>query len=235
MRSVEVHLATTLHDDILDKILEATATTGQDVPNRVNAMALEVGLQREDQRKLSARVANTEIKLKEVRPSLTEMEEKVSFLTAAVQRRRASFVGIKKCLHQAGLTYSLLFPARLKVIASIFFTEPTDSWDWVELCRYEVSKSSSLNVHPDRPQRGKRNRKIPQERAMDRVKGAPTPARLEQKQALTIVTALWMDEGRTITQIRNEQHTDSETEASVIETLSEALPEATPQTANMLL
>ncbi|KAJ1184068.1 hypothetical protein NDU88_000878 [Pleurodeles waltl] len=95
-RSVEVDLAPTLHDDKLDKILEAIATAGHDLRNRVDAVAVEVGLLREDQRKLSARVVNKESKLKEVRPSLTELEEKVSSLTASslwnwVEQRRYEF------------------------------------------------------------------------------------------------------------------------------------------------
>ncbi|KAJ1194174.1 hypothetical protein NDU88_003469 [Pleurodeles waltl] len=128
--------------------------------------------------------------------------------TATVQRQLTSFVGVKKRLCQASLTYSVLFPARLKVIAdgtSFFYTEPTGAWDWVEQCRNEISKSSSPNAPPDRRQGRKHNRKAPQETGMDRVKAASTPAqaRLEQKQALSAPMALWMDEGLTISQISN--------------------------------
>ncbi|KAJ1107924.1 hypothetical protein NDU88_005310 [Pleurodeles waltl] len=81
-----------------------------------------------------------------------------------------------------------------------------------------------------RPQRGKRNRKATQEPGMNIVKGAPTPAqaRLEQKQALTAATALWDDEGLSMSQISNGRYTDSESEASVSETPSDTLPEVTP-------
>ncbi|KAJ1130647.1 hypothetical protein NDU88_008998 [Pleurodeles waltl] len=112
-----------------------------------------------------------------------------------------------------------------------------DASDWVEQCRYEVSKSSSPNVPPDRPQRRKHHRKAPQEPGIDGVKGAPTPAqaRLEQKQALTAATALWMDEGLPMSLISNGRHTDSESEASASETSSDTLPEVTPLTVDMLL
>ncbi|KAJ1193936.1 hypothetical protein NDU88_003231 [Pleurodeles waltl] len=78
-------LAPTFHDEKFDKILEATATTGQELPNRVDAVAVEAGLLQEDQRKLYARVASTESELKDLRPSLTELEEKVSSLTGEVR------------------------------------------------------------------------------------------------------------------------------------------------------
>ncbi|KAJ1150245.1 hypothetical protein NDU88_003040, partial [Pleurodeles waltl] len=56
-------------------ILEAIDTTGQDLHNKVDAVDVEVGLLREHQRKLSARMASTESKLKDLRP-LMELEEK---------------------------------------------------------------------------------------------------------------------------------------------------------------
>ncbi|KAJ1138021.1 hypothetical protein NDU88_004412 [Pleurodeles waltl] len=160
--------------------------------------------------------------------------------TATVQRQRASSPGVKNHLHQAGLTYFLLFPARLKVIAngtSFFFIEPTDAWDWVVQRRYEVSKPSAPNVPQYRPQRRKQNRMAPQEPGMDRVKGAPSPvwARLEQKRAPTAATALWMDKVITMLQVSNGQCTDLESEASVSETPSDTLTEVTTQTADMLL
>ncbi|KAJ1154462.1 hypothetical protein NDU88_007214 [Pleurodeles waltl] len=66
-----VEMAPTLHDEKLAKLLEAIATTGQDLCYRVDAVAVEVSLLREDQKNLSARVASTESKLRDLRPSLT--------------------------------------------------------------------------------------------------------------------------------------------------------------------
>ncbi|KAJ1136580.1 hypothetical protein NDU88_002995 [Pleurodeles waltl] len=54
--------------------------------------------------------------------------------TVTVQCQWVSFTGVKKRLHQVDLTYSLQFPAILKILAngvSFFFTEPTDACDWV--------------------------------------------------------------------------------------------------------
>ncbi|KAJ1116959.1 hypothetical protein NDU88_005160 [Pleurodeles waltl] len=52
--------------------------TGQDLHNRVDAVAVEVGLLQEDQKKLSARVPNTESELKDLRQVLVGLEEKIS-------------------------------------------------------------------------------------------------------------------------------------------------------------
>ncbi|KAJ1198589.1 hypothetical protein NDU88_002428 [Pleurodeles waltl] len=54
----------TYQEDKLDKILEAIKASGQDLWNRVDAVAKEVTLLCEDQKKVSARVSSTESDLK---------------------------------------------------------------------------------------------------------------------------------------------------------------------------
>ncbi|KAJ1218753.1 hypothetical protein NDU88_006329 [Pleurodeles waltl] len=56
--------------------------------------------------------------------------------TLHVQTQRASFIVMKKKLHDLGLLYSLLFPARVGVQAEgtvHFFTEPAVAWDLIKL------------------------------------------------------------------------------------------------------
>ncbi|KAJ1177787.1 hypothetical protein NDU88_003039 [Pleurodeles waltl] len=115
-----------------------------------------------------------------------------------VQCRRASLLSVNRKLQQAGLCYSLLFPRKLKVMGgnkTFFFTEPTDTWDWVEQWCYEASSPSSPghqhcsanNMHKKR-QMLHCCPKIP-------VQGAPSmkQAEEEQAQALTIADSLWGD------------------------------------------
>ncbi|KAJ1189949.1 hypothetical protein NDU88_006690 [Pleurodeles waltl] len=52
MWSQEAAPAPMNHEDKLDKILEAIETAGQDLRNRVDAVAIEVTLLHEDQKKL---------------------------------------------------------------------------------------------------------------------------------------------------------------------------------------
>ncbi|KAJ1163355.1 hypothetical protein NDU88_003814 [Pleurodeles waltl] len=71
------------------------------------------------------------------------------FLDYTVQCQRASFAVVKKRLRPVGLTYSLLFPTRLKILVngvSFFFPEPTDAWDWVEQHRDETPVETSQTV-----------------------------------------------------------------------------------------
>ncbi|KAJ1185144.1 hypothetical protein NDU88_001939 [Pleurodeles waltl] len=55
--------------------------------------------------------------------------------TFQVQKQRHSFDGVKKALQAKELKYSMLFPAKLCVIAegkSWYFTSPADVWDWIK-------------------------------------------------------------------------------------------------------
>ena len=54
--------------------------------------------------------------------------------TAEVQRRRATYMMVKRQLRSLDIKYALLFPARLKVIydsSTHFFSTPEDTWTWL--------------------------------------------------------------------------------------------------------
>ncbi|KAJ1200957.1 hypothetical protein NDU88_004775 [Pleurodeles waltl] len=55
--------------------------------------------------------------------------------TIAVQKQHNSFLVVNRCLRELGLAYSLLFPARLRVVAAgtmHFFATPEEAWHWIE-------------------------------------------------------------------------------------------------------
>lgn len=58
--------------------------------------------------------------------------------SAALQKQRASFLHVKKRLRDMGVQYSMLFPAKLRVVhdeRSHFFTSPSDADAWVNAIR----------------------------------------------------------------------------------------------------
>ncbi|KAJ1197646.1 hypothetical protein NDU88_001502 [Pleurodeles waltl] len=53
----------------------------------------------------------------------------------AVQKQCNSFLVVKRRLHEMEFTYSLLFPAKLCVVAADsthFFNTPEETWRWIE-------------------------------------------------------------------------------------------------------
>ncbi|KAJ1205380.1 hypothetical protein NDU88_000815 [Pleurodeles waltl] len=99
----------TYQEDKQDKILEAIKATGQDMKNRVDVVAIEVTLLREDQKKLSERVTSTEIDLKVLRLLLTTMEKTVRFL-ADKRRRNDTEENALKTPLQCNTSRVYLFP-----------------------------------------------------------------------------------------------------------------------------
>ncbi|KAJ1175869.1 hypothetical protein NDU88_001154 [Pleurodeles waltl] len=55
--------------------------------------------------------------------------------TIAVQKQLNGFLAVKQHLREMGFAYSLLFPAKLLVVAADsrhFFTSPEEAWGWIE-------------------------------------------------------------------------------------------------------
>ncbi|KAJ1191584.1 hypothetical protein NDU88_000900 [Pleurodeles waltl] len=100
MRDRETVQVPPYQEDKLDKILEAIAATGQDLRNRVDVVAIEDTLLREDLKKLSAGVISAESDLRVFRPSLMTMEEMARSLANKVQElecRAEDSVGRSTC------------------------------------------------------------------------------------------------------------------------------------------
>ncbi|KAJ1193803.1 hypothetical protein NDU88_003099 [Pleurodeles waltl] len=102
--------------------------------------------------------------------------------TIAAQKQCNNFLAVKRRLRDLGLMYSLLFPARLCVVAAgttHFFAMPEEAWHWIEdpsggpgrsgwfglpgssgsrqsqkgLCKRRTSPGVSLTAVPDLEQR----------------------------------------------------------------------------------
>ncbi|KAJ1144399.1 hypothetical protein NDU88_010698 [Pleurodeles waltl] len=75
----------TLTNAKLDQILEAITVTRQDLGAQVDAVAAELGLLRDDQRKLANCITHAKNNISEMRPSVSELTGQVRVLTAKMQ------------------------------------------------------------------------------------------------------------------------------------------------------
>ncbi|KAJ1164519.1 hypothetical protein NDU88_004956 [Pleurodeles waltl] len=74
-----------LADSKLNKILAAIADTWQDLCGKVKMVAVELGLLRDDHRKLIARIMQLECRLAEIHPALSKLEDQVRSLANKVR------------------------------------------------------------------------------------------------------------------------------------------------------
>ena len=82
--------------------------------------------------------------------------------TLAVQHQRSTFQAIKKKLRDLGLKYSLLFPAKLRVVfngKTHFLDTPAAAWSWVEE-RVEGSAPASQNDRNRKPTKNSRKKQL---------------------------------------------------------------------------
>ncbi|KAJ1123221.1 hypothetical protein NDU88_001694 [Pleurodeles waltl] len=119
-----------------------------------------------------------DIILQEIRESLLAIEQqRLGSLTIeldytlAVQRRRASFQSVKKQLRAEGLTYALMFPARLRIThnqKAHFFETPELVRDWLDLTFPHSSHKEQSDTLPPRqtrrPRKDKQGRQHPTHR-----------------------------------------------------------------------
>ena len=80
--------------------------------------------------------------------------------TLAVQHQRSTFQAVKKRLRDLGLKYSLLFPAKLRVVfngKTQFFDEPAAAWSWMEE-RVEGSSPASQSDKNWKPVKNNRKK-----------------------------------------------------------------------------
>ena len=105
--------------------------------------------------------------------------------TREVQRKRATFIGVKRRLRAVGLTYSMLFPARLRVVTGrgvLFFALATEASLWIDnhYPASEEDKGTGKGKYPCK--RAKRK----QERMPPRVE----QVLLERQRAIEAVVSL---------------------------------------------
>ena len=81
-------------------------------------------------------------KARENGPYLIENAKVTMFpdFTLAVQNKRGTFLEVKREMRNMGLTYALIFPAKLRVAHDgkvNVFMNPTEAWDWLESYKRE--------------------------------------------------------------------------------------------------
>ena len=82
--------------------------------------------------------------------------------TLAVQHQRSTFQAVKKRLRDLGLKYSLLFPAKLRVVfngKAQFFDDPAAAWSWMEE-RVEGTNPASQNDKDWKPVKNNRKKQL---------------------------------------------------------------------------
>ena len=151
--------------------------------------------------------------------------------TRDVQRRRVTFVGVKRRLREVGQLYGMLFPARLRVVTDkgvLFFTTAAEASLWMD------------NQYPEiNGEGGSRRQRSPRKRR-ERGGSSPTEAQvlLKRRKVIEVVASL-SSGGHSPLQAESEQgtinDTDSEQESEQSQYLEEALPIITPGTSEEII
>ena len=127
--------------------------------------------------------------------------------TREVQRRRASFMGVKRRLRMVGLTYSMMFPARLRVISDkgvLFFDLAAEASHWIDdqyPAEKEEEKSGRKRLSGNRGNLKQR-----------RMSPAKDQVRLERQKAIEAVVTLSRG-GSSPTQSGSEKGTVNESDS----------------------
>lgn len=153
--------------------------------------------------------------------------------TFDVQRRRSSFLAVKKELQSEGLQYSRLFPARLR-ISTHFCDSPEEAWDWLEAYRSGTGKSGRP-LWETAGRTGLRRSQRTRRRRQEAGKPTASQTEAERMAALQAVAELSgkRDMHSTVDTDSGRDKEQSDTEES--ETGSVSLPQVTPGTADELV
>ena len=152
--------------------------------------------------------------------------------TKEVQKKRASFQGVKKRLRQNGLTYSMLFPARLRLETDggvLFFTSSTEASLWID------------NHYPEAPEerRSARNGAAGGRRRQAPSRSPPSSIEvlLERQRVVEVVASMSRGAGgpSRIEEELSRHGTESEHESELSMDSTERLPVVTPGTSDEIL
>ncbi|KAJ1155681.1 hypothetical protein NDU88_008410 [Pleurodeles waltl] len=110
--------------------------------------------------------------------------------TAEAQNKPASYIAVKRALRDEGIQYSLLFPARLRVVTedrSTFFQTPDEAWQWLKLHKARGSTTGRVERVGRRSRRGPRR-----QQSKPQLRARPIQAQKEsaKKAALEAVASL---------------------------------------------
>lgn len=153
--------------------------------------------------------------------------------TLEVQRHRSSFLEVKKALRKEGIQYSLLFPARLKLIldgTTLFFETPNEAWDWLDTYRGSRDRGGEATDSA----RGCLSRQRPRRTPRRRPRGPTPPQSQTERERLAVLKAV--SEISKVVQAAPVPDTDSEKGSEdrgseATDTGSVTLPHVTPGTA----
>ena len=163
--------------------------------------------------------------------------------TLAVQHQRNSFIVVKRKLRELGFQYSLLFPAKLRVVAhskTHFFDDPKLAGDWLETLGHNVVTTQNKSTASSRPKNQKRNT---QRQRPSRSPGSPNQKpQLEQiiadrRKAIQLATYMAKnnssDEGESVGGASRD--VGSSTGTSPSQPGEYEFPNVTPQTADNII
>lgn len=159
------------------------------------------------------------------------------YFTAVVQAQRVSFIDVKKALQEAGLKFSVIFPAKLRIIlddSTHFCQSPKDTWTWL----VAYGKGAPMPKPQRCPRRPKSTEGLKRKRPkkLSKLK-KPTISQTQQdrKAALQAVTLLMASQS-------SEKHIGSSSEQPVQSSDSEVntgtdtqLTQITPRSADDII
>ena len=159
--------------------------------------------------------------------------------TLAIQQQRASFTGVKKRLREMELKYSLMFPAKLRVIAgekTFFFDDPRAAWDWIEKMGFDPVAAQAEGWER-RPRRKRRTKE--QKKTTPRSRGLMSPTAVQalesRRDAMAAVMSL-NNALSTTKRINEDTPIDTDETSSTNSMMSQTLgPQVTPQTADSII
>ncbi|KAJ1136934.1 hypothetical protein NDU88_003348 [Pleurodeles waltl] len=151
-----------------------------------------------------------------------------------VQQRRAEYNSVKRKLRDLEIPYSMLFPARLRVVAPTgaeSFSTPEEAWAWLESCSA-----------PDPQYRKKRQRPRLRRRQTAHRIDPPTPKEVqeERQRVMEAVVLFGGGPGGSATASpsspqKEDGHSDSDNETATSTQSSIVLPAITPGTAEEII
>ncbi|KAJ1144598.1 hypothetical protein NDU88_010896 [Pleurodeles waltl] len=158
-------------DPTLQDVLQAITASRVALEGKIDALATDLTVLRDDHRRLAEKVSTTDRQLKELLP----------------EKQRATFRDAKQNLRQLGLQYGMLFPAKLRVVSkdsTQFFTTAEEVWQWLDLLPHEGNGPPTQGPEHGRRRGTKRN--------TARIVNSPSPLeiRTERRKAMEAAASL---------------------------------------------
>ncbi|KAJ1177096.1 hypothetical protein NDU88_002358 [Pleurodeles waltl] len=153
-------------------------------------------------------------------------------------RRRAGYNSVNRKLHDQEIPYSMLFPARLRMVTptgTMFFSTPEDAWSWLES---QTTPDLTNNAQQDKKLRCTRSRG----RQITQRSDPPNPDEV-RKERRRVVEAVAMLGGRArrsniaspSSSQKGDDHSDSDNGTQISTQSSIIMPMITPGTSDEII